>query len=136
MNHNQIEWIPVNLWSETSIVTLNLANNKLTLDDDSDNDNDYNSGNDHTNDNNDEKKTVNEEETNKDDTKQESSTTSDKKDDEISKDYEKIAEKIVSPAKIANQMDEKTTANVSTSTENETIVNENEQPESILLLRI
>ncbi|KAH9414512.1 Leucine Rich Repeat [Dermatophagoides pteronyssinus] len=34
LNHNQIEWIPVNLWSETSIVTLNIANNKLTLDDD------------------------------------------------------------------------------------------------------
>nr|XP_027202983.1 clustered mitochondria protein homolog [Dermatophagoides pteronyssinus] len=83
----------------------------------------------------DEKKTVNEEETNKDDTKQESSTTSDKKDDEISKDYEKIAEKIVSPAKIANQMDEKTTANVSTSTENETIVNENEQHNTKEIIR-
>ncbi|XP_046916799.2 uncharacterized protein LOC124497221 [Dermatophagoides farinae] len=34
LNDNQIQWIPANLWDRTSIVTLNLANNRLTLDDD------------------------------------------------------------------------------------------------------
>ncbi|KAH9517025.1 hypothetical protein DERF_007725 [Dermatophagoides farinae] len=72
------------------------------------------------------KSDVDEKKTDKDESneqKQEPSITSDKKDDEVSKDYEKIAEKIVSPEKIS----EPDNNEKSTSTENVTTTSSNNE---------